>query len=139
MVVILSSTYFLMHLDLLKCLYTFYFWIAETQSWKPAGKIPSFKIQTIPASKTRKYYLQNCGKKSPKCKYRNTQYISSAWALFSSILHIAFTLPLFVILPLLEILRNLLARCMYAWAMSCWIFYQKILWLTTRKTYWLLW
>lgn len=55
--------------------------------------------------------------------------MSSIWGLFSSVLHTAFTLPLFV----LEIVGNLLARSMYVWAMSCWIFYQKILWLTTRK------
>lgn len=64
-VLILSSTYFIKHLDLLKSLYTYFFWIAETQSWKLSSRTLSFTIQTIPASKTNKCYLQNSGRKGP--------------------------------------------------------------------------
>lgn len=59
-VLILSSTYFIKHLDVLKSLYTYFFWIAETQS-----RTLSFTIQTTPASKTNKCYFQNCVKKAP--------------------------------------------------------------------------
>lgn len=100
----------LMHLDLLMCLNTFYSQIAEIQSWKLVCMTLSYTVQTMSTSKTRKCYLKNYGKKKTLVR-KLSICVSSAWGLFSSIiLHTAFTLPLFV--P--EIVENLLARSVYA-------------------------
>lgn len=140
-VLILSFTYFLKHLDLLKRLYTFYFWIAETQSWKLSSRTPSFTIQTVPASETNKYYLQNYGKKPQMLVWKYSISVLRTRPVFLNPSYSYPSYPSSIIhtVSVLEIVGNLLARSIYVQAMSSWIFYEKILWLTTRKTYWLLW